>query len=143
LVDPSDIAGLMGQAATSTGSLRFLIDSVRIDAAGWACDASCFANNPMPDLQEGLGEMEIKAETLRFVLCMGSDLLADASFNVEQWALRKVADAFRRAVNDAVTMGTGIGQPMDILNPNAGIPICDTAVSTPAGQFSYLAGKIL
>jgi hypothetical protein len=32
-----------------------------IDAA-WACEASCFANNPQDDLKEGLGELEIKAE---------------------------------------------------------------------------------
>jgi len=35
LVDPTDIAGLMGQATTSAGSLKFLIDNARMaDAAG-------------------------------------------------------------------------------------------------------------
>jgi copper(I)-binding protein len=33
----------------------------------WACESSCFANNPTPDLQAGLGELEIKAETIRIV----------------------------------------------------------------------------
>jgi HK97 family phage major capsid protein len=137
LADPTDLASLMGQASTSSGSLRFFIDNARIDIAGWACEAACFANNPQPDLSEGLGEMEIKAETLRYVACAGNDLLADASFNIEQWVLRKVADAFRRKISDAIVAGTGIGMPQGILNPNAGIPICDTSPATPTGQFSW------
>jgi HK97 family phage major capsid protein len=80
LVDPSDVAGLMGQETTTSGSLKFLIDNVRMGAA-FACEATCFANNPQPDLQEGLGELEIKPETLRCVICATSDLLQDASFN--------------------------------------------------------------
>jgi hypothetical protein len=31
-----------------------------MQVGGWACEASCFANNPGPDLQEGLGTLEIK-----------------------------------------------------------------------------------
>jgi hypothetical protein len=56
---------------------RFLVDNVRTDVAGWTCEASCFANNPQPDLQDGLGELEIKAETLRYIVCASNDLLAD------------------------------------------------------------------
>jgi HK97 family phage major capsid protein len=82
LTDLEDVAGLMSQESTSGGSLKFMIDNTRMGAA-WACEASCFANNPQPDLQDGLGELEIKAETLRFVCCVGSDLLADAAFNLE------------------------------------------------------------
>jgi hypothetical protein len=32
--------------------------------------------------------------------------------------------------------GSGIGMPIGILNPNAGIPICDTSENTPPGQFT-------
>src|SRR5262252_877737 len=42
--------------------------------AAWACESSCFANNPQPDVTEGLGELEIKTESLRFVVCVGNDL---------------------------------------------------------------------
>ena len=70
LTDYGDVASLMGQESTGGGSLKFLIDNVRM-GAGWACEASCFANNPQPDLQEGLGELEIKPETIRFVCCVG------------------------------------------------------------------------
>src|SRR5262249_932002 len=83
LVDPTDVAGLMGQASTSGGSLKFMIDNVRMVDAGWACDASCFSNNPMPDLQDGLGTLEIKVEPIRYVLCADSTLLQDAALNVE------------------------------------------------------------
>ena len=66
LVDPTDVAGLMGQATTSVGSLKFFIDNQRMRVGAWACEASCFSNNPQPDLQDGLGELEIKTEALRF-----------------------------------------------------------------------------
>ena len=71
----------MGQARTSGGSLKFLIDNQRMVLAGWACDASCFSNNPQPDLQDCLGELQIKVEPLRFIVCTSSDLLQDAAFN--------------------------------------------------------------
>jgi hypothetical protein len=51
--------------------------------AAWACEASCFANNPMPDLSEGLGELEVKTESLRYIVCAGTDLIQDAAFNIE------------------------------------------------------------
>jgi hypothetical protein len=59
------------------------------------CEASCFANNPMPDLTEGLGTLEITPKSLRYPVCPTSDLLAGASFNVEQRLLNKVARVFR------------------------------------------------
>jgi len=64
-------------------------------------------------------------------------LLQDASFNVEQWVLTKVSDAFRRSISNAIMHGSGIGMPIGILNPNASVPICDTSDNTPPGQFTY------
>src|SRR5262249_8725381 len=98
---------------------------------------SCFANNPMPDLRDGLGEMEIKAESLRFIACAGSDLLQDSAFNIEAWLLQKVSDSFRNTISAAIIGGDGIGKPLGLLNPAAGIPILDTSPSTPAGQFTW------
>ena len=137
LADPTDVAGLMGQETASGGSLKFLIDNQRMQDAAWACEAACFANNPQPDLQDGLGELEIKAETIRMVICAGSDLLQDAAFNIEQWLMRKVATAFRNTINRAIMIGTGLGMPLGILNPQAGIPICDVSESTPPSQFTW------
>jgi HK97 family phage major capsid protein len=137
IVDPTDMSGLVNVVNISGPSIKFLIDNVRISVAAWACEASCFANNPQPDLQAGLGEMEIKAETLRFVLCVTNDLLADASFPLEPWIMRKVADGFRVTISAAIIAGDGLGKPMGILNPNAGIPILDTSPSTPAGQVTW------
>ena len=51
--------------------------------------------------------------------------------------MRKVSDGFRRAISNAILGGDGIGKPRGLLNPNSGIPICDTALSTPAGGFSW------
>jgi HK97 family phage major capsid protein len=137
LCDPSDVAGLMGQETCSAGSLKFLVDNVRMQDANWACEAGCFSNNPQPDLQDGLGELEIKCETLRYVVCAGSDLLQDSSFNIEGWILTKASQGFRNTINRAVMAGDGIGKPVGILNPVGGVPICDTAPSTPASMFAW------
>jgi hypothetical protein len=36
--------------------------------------------------------MEIKAESLRYIVCAGQDSLADSSFPLEHWILRKISD---------------------------------------------------
>jgi len=123
IVDPTDLAGLVNVVQISAPSIKFMIDNARLNIAAWACEAACFANNPQPDLLPGLGEMEIKAESLRFIVCVGSDLLQDAAFNIEAWILRKVTDGFRVAISNSIVMGDGLGKPMGFLNPNAGTPI--------------------
>src|SRR5262249_3547065 len=115
----------------------FLIDNQRISTAAWACQASCFANNPAPDLQAGLGEMEIRAENLRFVVCAQNDLLQDAAFPIETWILRKVSDGFRAEISASIIAGDGLGRPLGLLHPTAGIPIMDTSVNTPPGQIDW------
>jgi hypothetical protein len=65
-------AGLVNRVAISSSPIKFLVDNSRMGLAGWACEASCFANNPTPDLQAGLGELEIKAETIRYTACATS-----------------------------------------------------------------------
>jgi HK97 family phage major capsid protein len=137
IVEPTDLSGIVSHTPISGGSITFPIDNQILDFAAWACEASCFVNNPSPDLQAGLGELTIKAETLRAVVCASRDLMEDAAFPLEQWMTRKLADAFRLKINDAISVGTGNGMPMGLLNPNAGLPICDTAASTPANQFSW------
>jgi HK97 family phage major capsid protein len=137
LVSPTDISGLVDHVQISAASVKFLIDNVRMGLGAWACEASCFANNPVPDLQDGLGELEIKAETIRFVQCVNSDLLADASFNVEQWMIQKVSDGMRITINDAIIAGDGLGKPMGLLNPQSGIAVCETAPATPPGMFTW------
>jgi HK97 family phage major capsid protein len=81
--------------------------------------------------------MEIKAEELRGVVCATPDLLQDASFSIEGWVQRKAARAFRIKISDAIFCGDGVGKPMGILNPQAGIPAYTVAASTPDGQFSW------
>jgi HK97 family phage major capsid protein len=137
LVDPSDLSGLVDNQAISGSSLKFLIDNARMTIGGWACEAGCFANNPVPELSEGLGEMDIKPETVRFVVCATSDLLEDASFDVEAWLFRKISEGMRATVNAAVLLGDSIGKPMGLLNPNSGIPICECSPATAPGQFSW------
>jgi hypothetical protein len=61
IVDPSDLSGLVNQVTISAGSIKFLIDNARMGLGAWACESSCFANNPTPDLQAGLGGLEIKS----------------------------------------------------------------------------------
>jgi HK97 family phage major capsid protein len=137
LVDETDVAGLMQNITISGPSIKFLVDNVDLDIAAWACQTTCFANNPQPNLQEGLGELEIKPETLRYIVCASRDILEDASVDIESWMLNKVNRAFRRTISSALISGTGVGMPIGILNSAAGIPICDTAAPTAAGQFTW------
>jgi hypothetical protein len=55
LTDPTDLTGMMNRVAIGSGSVKFLIDNTQMEIANWACETSCFHNNPMPDLTEGLG----------------------------------------------------------------------------------------
>jgi HK97 family phage major capsid protein len=105
--------------------------------SAWGCESSCFANNPGPDLSEGLGELEIKTEPLRHVVCASNDLVSDAAFNIEAWVLQKVSQGFRNAINNAIIAGDGVGKPLGILSPTGGIPILDTAPSTPPNHFTW------
>ena len=77
-----------------------------------------------------------------------SDIAAEYEFSAAQ---RVVARVNRSAcdtpavdvgehcpqVIDGPMVGDGFGKPMGILNPAAGIPICETAPSTPPGVFSW------
>ena len=56
--------------------------------------------------------MEIKAESLRYVVCAGRDLLEDSALDIEKWILQKISQGFRDAINSAIITGDGIGRPM-------------------------------
>lgn len=140
VVSPTDITSLFDNVTISGLSIKFLVDRGDLDNAAWACQSACFANNPTGvDLASLLGELEIKPEPLRYIACATSDLLEDSGFNLEGWLLGNVGRAFRNTVSEAVMIGTGVGMPIGILNPRSGIPICDTAAPTPAGQFTWAA----
>ena len=72
---------------------------------GWSCDTACFANNPSPDLQEGLGELEIKPESTRMMVCATENFLEDANVNAEAWIMEKVSQGIRATVNASVACG--------------------------------------
>jgi HK97 family phage major capsid protein len=135
--DESDITGFMDSIQISSSGVKFFVDNSRLDVAAWACQSDCFANNPTADLANGLGELEIRPEELRYVICASRDILDDAAIDMEAFMINKINQAFKRTINNAVLVGTGVGMPIGILNPNSGIQVCDTAGSTPPGQFSW------
>jgi len=137
LVDVTDITGLMRNMTISGPSIRFPVDNELWDVAAWACESSCFANNPTQQIGSGLGELEIKPESLRYIVCATRELLDDASTNIEAWMIDKVNRAFRHQINAAILIGDGFGKPIGILNPAAGIPIMDTSNATPPGFFTW------
>src|SRR5262249_29571469 len=121
LVDVTDIAGLMNNVNISGAGIKFFVDNEIWDVAAWACESSCFANNPTKMIGDGLGELEIKPESLRYIVCSTRELLEDSSVNIEMWLLDKARRAFAYQINDAILTGDGFGKPMGILNPQAGI----------------------
>jgi HK97 family phage major capsid protein len=136
LSEATDIASLMNNITISGPSIKFMVDNEVWDVAAWACDSSCFANNPTQQLGAGLGELEIKPESLRYIVCATRDLLEDSGVNIEHM-LGKAARAFGAQISHAILAGDGFGKPMGILNPAAGIPICETAEGTAPGQFTW------
>jgi len=84
----------------------------------------------------GIGEVEFKPESLRYIVCATRELLEDSSTNVEAWMIDKTRGAFGAQIGHAILAGDGFGKPMGILNPAAGIPIMDAAPSTPPGFFT-------
>jgi HK97 family phage major capsid protein len=137
LVDVSDITGLVSSLPIAGPSVKFMVDNVRLFQAAWACETSCFANNPSANLLDGLGEVEIKPDPLRYVLCVNRDLLEDADMDLEGWMLNKVSWAFRNTVTEAIIRGDGQGKPFGFMTPAAGLPIVETGAGTPAGEFSW------
>jgi HK97 family phage major capsid protein len=64
-------------------------------------------------------------------------LLEDSGVAIEPWLLSKARRAFGAQIGHAIITGDGFGKPMGILNPNAGIPICETSDATPEGTFMW------
>ena len=132
--DVTDLTGLMANLAISGPSVKFMVDNEIWDTAAWACESQCFANNPTQQIGEGLGEVEIKPESLRYIVCTSRDLLEDANVNIESWLLGKVNRAFRNHISTAIVTGDGIGKPLGILR--SGIPVCESG-NAPAGTFTW------
>jgi HK97 family phage major capsid protein len=137
IVYPSDVSGLMGRVNISGPAAEFLIENPRMGLGAWSCESSCFANNPAPDLAEGLGVLTIKPETIRFVACATRDFLEDASMNAEAWIMRRISEGMAGTINNAVLLGDGVGKPMGIFNLRSGIPICETAAATQPGSLTW------
>jgi HK97 family phage major capsid protein len=81
--------------------------------------------------------MEVKAEELRYVVCVTPDLLQDASVNIENWIMDKVSVGFRNLISAGIAVGDGVGKPLGLLNQRSGIPICETAAASPLGAFTF------
>jgi HK97 family phage major capsid protein len=65
------------------------------------------------------------------------ELLEDSGVNIESWLLDKARRTCGAQISHAILVGDGFGKPLGILNPKAGIPICETSDSTPPGTFTW------
>jgi HK97 family phage major capsid protein len=137
LEDQTDVAGIMGNLTIAGSSVKFLVDNAEVSEAAWACESECFPNTASPDIVRGLGELEIRPETLRFIVCTSRDVLEDSSIDIEAWILQKASRGFRNTISNAIISGDGAGKPLGFLNPSAGIPICETSAHTPVGAFTW------
>lgn len=138
LTDPGDLTGVVDNLTISSAAVQFLVDNADgEDLFGWACESDCAANGNGADIAKGLGQLEMKPEELRGLICATRSFLEDAAINIENWIARKGQQGVRRIASRAIAVGSGVGMPIGILNPAAGIPICDTGAPTPAGQFTW------
>jgi len=138
IVLPSSLGGLFNSIATSAPAVEFLIENPRMGLGSWACEGSCaFANNPGPDLSEGMGTLLIKPETIRFIACATRDFVEDAAGNAENWIIGKISEGMAATINNALILGDGNGKPMGIFHPRSGIPVVLTNPNTPAGTLTW------
>lgn len=138
LTNPGDLTGTVDNLTISSGAVQFLVDDVDGEGLfGWACEADCAANGNAADFTKGLGQLELRPEELRGLICASRSFLEDAAINIESWLVTKGQQGVRRIASRAIAVGTGVGMPIGILNPAAGIPICDTGAGTPAGQIGW------
>jgi len=119
----TDIAALMQNINISGASIKFLTDNETWDVAAWACEASCFANNPTQQLGSGLGELEIKPESLRYIVCATRDLLEDSSVAIEPWLLSKASRAFGLQISNAVLVRAVSQAPVPLPENMKGWPV--------------------
>ena len=112
LADPTDLSGLVDNQRITAPSLRFRIDNAALALGHWACEADCFSPNEQPDLNEGLGTLEIKPETIRFQVCSTRDVTEDAGFDFFTWLTNKLATGMRATINQALIIGDGVGNPL-------------------------------
>jgi HK97 family phage major capsid protein len=137
LENKTDLTGWFSNINISGSSLKLFSDSTDLDHAMWACAGDCWGATRIQNLTDGLSEIEIKPEELRYVVCCSRDIIEDASVNVEAWLLQKVGRAFQHTISSATMIGDGIGKPQGVLHPSSGIRVCDVSINTPVGQFSW------
>ncbi|KRR14591.1 hypothetical protein CQ12_10690 [Bradyrhizobium jicamae] len=138
LADPGDLTGVVDNMTISSSAVQFLIDNFDGEELfGWACQETCAFNQPGADIAKGLSQLELRPEELRGLICASRSFLEDAAVDIEGWIARKGQQGVRRIASRAIAVGSGVGMPMGILNPNAGIPVCETSALTPAGQFTW------
>jgi HK97 family phage major capsid protein len=135
LTDPTDLGALMRNETISGPSLVFPLDNAEMDAA-WACETDCWVNQPAHRLED-VGQIEVKPEPVRAIVCATSSLLADSSFDIQQWVMRKAQRAFRGKISAAVMAGDGVGKPQGILHATSGIPVCDVGDGTLPGTLTW------
>ena len=138
LADPGDLTGVVDSMTISSASVLFPVDNVDgEDLFGWACEPGCAFNSTGADIAKGLTTLELKPEELRGLICATRSLLEDVAIDIEGWITRKGQQGVRRIASRAIAIGSGLGMPMGILNPQAGIPICAPGANTPAGQVTW------
>jgi HK97 family phage major capsid protein len=70
-------------------------------------------------------------------VCATRDLIEDAAVDVQSWLFDKISTGMSALINEAILIGDGVGRPMGLLNPRSGIPVCETASSTPPREFRW------
>src|SRR5262249_42227746 len=67
--------------------------------------------------------------------CSTKKFLEDAAINIGSWLMQKASVAFRKAINNAIIAGSGVGQPQGLLT--GGVPRCLTSPLTPPGSVTW------
>jgi HK97 family phage major capsid protein len=115
-------------------------DNVDEDIAAWACEKDSFVNNDNYDFTNGLGEVEIIANSIRASICIPQNLFEDSAIDLQSWIKTKVGLAIRDKLSYSFFNGDGVNKPQGFMRKNSGVKPCLAALDAsgaPTGQFTW------
>lgn len=101
----------------SNGSIKTVNEK---DIAVWVPEGGSI---PLSDVAEDFENLALDSHKLATFLKIEEDFVKDASFNFEDYLLKRFAKDFGRGEDDAFINGTGVNMPTGILADNGGAAI--------------------
>lgn len=116
----NDLLGHTDSYSVTGNNLTFLANAETSRATGsrhgglqgyWLAEAGS-----VPKSKPTLREVSLKLVKLGVIVYLTQELIDDNGYALEQYVTRKAAEEFNFMIGDALFNGTGVGQPLGVLN---------------------------